>query len=51
MDAIRPLDTMTVLPIKGYTFGELPRKEFINIYPLEKLLDEGYIKSPFFIVM
>ena len=48
MDAIRPLDTITALPSKGYTFGELPQKEFTNVYPLEKLLDEGYIESPFF---
>jgi len=48
MDAIRPMDGITAPPSEGYTFNELPSAELGDVYPLEKLLDEGYLESPFF---
>ena len=35
-------------PCGGYSFAELCAGELEEAYPLEKLLDEGYIESPFF---
>ena len=48
IDAIRPMDDIATPPCEGYTFAELTPEELIEVYPLEKLLDKGYIESPFF---
>lgn len=48
IDAIRPMDDIIARPNRVYTFTELAQEELIDVFPLEKLLDEGYIESPFF---
>ena len=49
IDAIRFIDDSIEAPhCDGYTFAELSPDELAEAYPLEKLLDRGYIESPFF---
>ena len=48
VDAIRGMDEIIVTPCEGYSFSELAPKEILEILPLESMLDESYINSPFF---
>jgi GNAT superfamily N-acetyltransferase len=48
VDAIRGIDEIEAPPPDGYTFAEIKPEELREVYPLEKLLDECYIESPFF---
>lgn len=48
VDAIRGMDEIIVTPCKGYSFSELASKEILDILPLDNMLDESFIDSPFF---
>lgn len=48
IDAIRGMDEIIVPPCEDYSFSELAPKEVLEILPLENMLDESYIASPFF---
>lgn len=48
VDAIRGVDEIEVPPCERYDFSELPAEEILSVLPLENILDEGYITSPFF---
>ena len=48
IDAIRPMDSIVAPPCEGYTFAELRPDELFEVYPLDELLNRGYIESPFF---
>lgn len=48
VDAIRGMDAITAPPCTGYSFSELTSQEVLRVLPLENMLDEGYINSPFF---
>ena len=48
VDAIRGMDEIIVKPCEGYSFSELASKEILEILPLENMLDESYVDSPFF---
>ncbi len=48
VDAIRGMDEIIVPTCEGYSFSELAPKEILDILPLENMLDESYIDSPFF---
>lgn len=48
VDAIRGMDEIIVTPCEGYSFSELAPKEILEVLPLENMLDESYIDSPFF---
>ncbi|MDD4125060.1 MAG: GNAT family N-acetyltransferase [Eubacteriales bacterium] len=48
VDAIRFMDNIEAPPCDGYTFDELTEEDFIEVYPLDTLLNKGYAESPFF---
>lgn len=48
VDAIRGMDEIKVSPCERYDFSELPPEEILSVLPLENMLDEGFIASPFF---
>lgn len=48
VDAIRGMDEIIAPLCEGYSFSELAPKEILDILPLENMLDESYIGSPFF---
>ena len=48
IDGIRLIDNIEAPLCERYTFAELVAKDLADVYPLEKLLDRGYIESPFF---
>lgn len=48
VDAIRRTDLIPAPPCQGYVFQELPAEQALDVLPLENLLDQSYIASPFF---
>ena len=48
IDGIRLIDNIEAPLCEGYTFAELVAEDLADVYPLEQLLDRGYIESPFF---
>jgi GNAT superfamily N-acetyltransferase len=48
VDAIRGMDEINVPLCEGYSFSELAPKDILEILPLENMLDESYVDSPFF---
>ena len=48
VDAVRSLDPVDGPPCEGYEFSELPPEECLRAYPLELLLHQHYLQSPFF---
>lgn len=48
VDAIRGMDEISVTPCEGYSFSELAPKEISEVLPLENMLNESYLDSPFF---
>lgn len=50
VDAIRGMDEIIMPPCKDYSFTELAPKEILEVLPLENMLDESYINSPFFML-
>jgi GNAT superfamily N-acetyltransferase len=48
VDAVRGTDGIAAPPCEGYTFLQPTPEELIEVYPLDKLLDNSYIDSPFF---
>jgi GNAT superfamily N-acetyltransferase len=48
VDAIRAMYEIEAPPPDGYTFAEVKPEELSEVYPLDKLLDEYFIESPFF---
>lgn len=48
VDAIRGMDEIILTPCEGYSFTELAPREIKKILPLQNMLDESYIDSPFF---
>lgn len=50
MDAIRPMEEITLYGCPGYTFEELHYTDYNLVYPLYSLLGEHMAESPCFIV-
>jgi GNAT superfamily N-acetyltransferase len=48
VDAIRTVDEIDMLACEGYTFSELAPEAVLKVLPLENMLDDYYINSPFF---
>lgn len=48
VDAIRGMDEIAAPLLSGYEFSELSSADVLSVLPLENMLDEGYIDSPFF---
>lgn len=48
VDAIRGMDEIAAPPCEGYSFSELASEAVLKVLPLENMLDDGYIDSPFF---
>jgi GNAT superfamily N-acetyltransferase len=48
VDAIRGMDEISVKPCEGYSFSELGPNEISEILPLENMLNESHLDSPFF---
>ena len=47
VDAIRRMEEIISPPCGGYYFSELAPKEILDVLPLENMLDDSYIDSPF----
>jgi GNAT superfamily N-acetyltransferase len=48
VDAIRRSDEIYAPTCEGYSFSELASEAVLKVLPLEKMLDDSYIDSPFF---
>lgn len=48
VDAIREMDEIAAPPCEGYSFSELASGAVLKVLPLENMLDDSYIASPFF---
>lgn len=48
IDAIRGMDEIAAPPCEGYNFYELAPEDVLKVLPLENILNEYYINSPFF---
>lgn len=48
VDAIRGMDQIALPTCQGYSFDELAPADILSILPLEKMLDNSFISSPFF---
>jgi GNAT superfamily N-acetyltransferase len=48
IDAIREMDELTTPLPEGYSFGRVTLEDSLAVLPLDNLLDQGYIDSPFF---
>lgn len=48
VDAIRGMDEIAAPSYEGYSFSELASEVVLKVLPLENMLDDGYIDSPFF---
>ena len=48
VDAIRGMDEVVAPPCEAYSFFELAPADVLKVHPLENMLDDGYIDSPFF---
>ena len=48
VDAIRGMDEIVAPSCEGYSFSELASEAVLKVLPLENMLDDGYIDSPFF---
>ena len=48
VDAIRGMDEIIITPCEGYSFSEIAPKEILEVLPLENMLNESSINSPFF---
>jgi GNAT superfamily N-acetyltransferase len=49
VDAIRPMEDLGAPACEGYVFSELAPEDALEVLPLEKQLNDGYIESPFFV--
>jgi len=48
VDAIREMDEIAAPPCEGYSFYELDFENVLKVLPLDNMLDDSYIDSPFF---
>ncbi len=48
VDAIRSTDEIAAPPCEGYIFAESSSEDVLKVLPLENMLDDCYMESPFF---
>ena len=48
VDAIRGMEPIPVASCPDYTFAQLPKEDWAEVYPLDLALNRHYLQSPFF---